>query len=141
LKELRTMTTMSIGEVAKRTGVRVQTIRFYEQKGLIEEPPRRSSGYRDYPEGTVSRLAFILSAKELGFTLEEIKELLALRVDPKATCGDVKKQAEAKISEVERKIRTLQRMKKTLVKIKAACDGKRPVGECPILESIDHGEI
>ncbi len=79
----------TIGEVAKRSGLGLETIRFYERKGLIEEPPRTDSGYRQFPEDVVARIRFIRRAKELGFKLSEISELLSLRVDPDTTCADV----------------------------------------------------
>ncbi len=79
---------LSIGRVARRAGVGVETVRFYERQGLIEEPPRRMSGYREYDEDVVSRLGFIRRAKELGFTLKEIKELLSLRRDPSTPAAD-----------------------------------------------------
>ena len=92
---------MTIGLVARRAGVGVETVRFYERQGLIEEPPRRPSGYREYDDEVVSRLGFIRRAKELGFTLKEIKELLSLRRDPSTPAADVKRRAEAKIADIE----------------------------------------
>src|SRR5262249_51950104 len=115
----RAMKPLSIGQVARQAGVGVETVRFYERQGLLQEPARKDSGYRQYPEDAVARLRFIRRAKELGFSLKEIKELLALRVDPSTTCAEVKKQAEAKIGDIEEKLRTLQRMKKALVKLTA----------------------
>lgn len=128
---------MTIGKVARFAGVGVETIRFYEREGLIEQPVRFGSGYRQYSAGAVSRIRFILKAKELGFTLKEIRELLELRIDPAASCGDVREQAQTKIADIDRKIRTLRRMKKALAKLTAACDGKAPVSECPILEALE----
>ena len=83
------MESITIGKVAKGAAVGVETVRFYEREGLIERPPRRDSGYRAYPAGTVDRVRFIKRAKELGFSLKEIKELMALRIAPGATCGQV----------------------------------------------------
>jgi len=80
------MESMTIGKLAKRAGVGVETIRFYERKGLLPEPPRRYSGYREYPESAIDRVRFIRRAKELGFTLKEIGELLELRIRPGTTC-------------------------------------------------------
>ncbi len=131
------MKPLTIGKVARRASVGVETVRFYEREGLIEEPPRRESGYRQYPEETVSRIRFIRRAKELGFSLKEIKELLALRIDPEASCEDIRQRAEAKIADIEEKVRTLRRMKKALVKLTAACNGRAPVSECPILEALE----
>jgi MerR family mercuric resistance operon transcriptional regulator len=130
------MTNMTIGKLAKQSGVGVETIRFYERKGLIEKPPRRESGYRQYPDETVRRVLFIKRAKALGFTLREIKELLALRIRPEATCGDVLHQAEAKIADIEERIMTLQRMKQALTTLTVACSGRGPASRCPILEAM-----
>src|SRR5947208_10875572 len=105
------MNTLTIGQVAKYAGVGVETLRFYEREGLIEEPPRRESGYRQYSADVVKRILFIKRAKELGFSLGEIQELLSLRVDPETTCTDVKRQAEARIADIEHKIADLVRMK------------------------------
>ena len=128
---------LSIGQLAQRSGVGVETVRFYERKVLLEEPARKPSGYRQYETQTVSRLLFIRRAKELGFTLKEIKELLSLRLDPATTCADVKQRAEAKIEDIEDKLRTLRRMKRALAKLTKSCNGRGPTSECPILEAID----
>jgi Hg(II)-responsive transcriptional regulator len=134
------MDTMTIGKVAKCAGVGVETIRFYEREGLIEQPHRRDSGYRAYPAETVDRVRFVRRAKELGFSLEEIKELLALRIAPGTTCGQIKKRAEAKIGDIEDRIRGLQRMKQALRKLAVACGGNGSVSECPILDALEHGQ-
>ena len=131
------MKSLTIGQLAKRAEVGVETVRFYERKGLLEEPDRRASGYRQYDEGVVQRLQFIRRAKELGFTLNEIKDLLSLRLDPSTSCADVKQRAENKITDIEQKIRTLQRMKRALVKVTKSCSGSGPTTECPILEAIE----
>ncbi len=134
------MESLKIGEVAKQSGLGVETVRFYEREGLIAEPPRRASGYRAYPGSVVPRLSFIRHAKELGFTLKEIRELLSLRVDRRANCSAVEKRAQAKITDIEERIRSLQRIRRTLRKLVEACDGRKPTSECPILESLDRGE-
>ena len=128
---------LMIGQLARRAEVGVETVRFYEREGLLEEPARRPSGYRQYDEGVVDRLRFIRRAKQLGFTLKEIRELLSLRIDPATTCGDVKSRAEAKLEDIAAKIRSLQRMKRALVKLTKACSGRGAASECPILESLD----
>jgi len=134
------METLTIGKVARLAEVGVETVRFYEREGLIEEPPRRESGYRQYPEDTVHRLRFIRRAKELGFTLKEIKELLALRIEPETTCEDIRRRAQAKIGDIEEKIRTLNKMKGALKKLTLACSGRGPVSACPILEAMENDE-
>lgn len=130
----------SIGQISKMSDVGIETIRFYERKGLIENPSRKPSGYRQYPKGTVDRLLFIKNAKGLGFSLAEISELLSLRVNPKSKCLDVKKKAEAKIDDINSRIRSLQRMKTALTKLSKACGGKGSVKECPILEALEESK-
>jgi len=134
------METLTIGEVAKRSGVGIETIRFYERKGLIDDPPRRLSGYRQYPKETIDRLRFIRKAKELGFTLNEINDLLVISVDASASCADVKERAEAKIENIERKIQSLSRMKKGLKALASSCEGNQPISQCPIIEALANGE-
>ena len=131
------MKPLTIGQVAKRVEVGIETIRFYEREGVLEKPDRSASGYRLYGEDVIARLRFVGRAKELGFTLKEIRELLGLRVEPTTTCADVRIRAETKIGDIEEKIRTLKRMKRALVKLTKACSGSGPTSECPILESIE----
>ena len=132
------MKSLTIGEFAKRAGVGVETVRFYERQGLLKEPARRPSGHREYPEAEVNRLAFIRRGKDLGFSLAEVKELLSLRADRKAQCGRVKKRTEAKLADIDEKIRTLRRMRRTLAKLNAACDREEvPTSNCPILDALD----
>lgn len=128
---------LTIGQLAQQAGVGVETVRFYERRGLLAEPDRKVSGYRQYQEEVVERLQFIRSAKELGFTLKEIKELLSLRIDPSSSCADVKRRAEAKIADIDSKLRALRKMKQALVKLTQACSGQAPTSECPILESLE----
>lgn len=131
------MKPLMIGQVARRAGVGVETVRFYERQRLIDQPLRRASGYRQYEEDVVARLRFIKRAKELGFSLREIRELLALRVDPGTTCAEIRGKAEAKIADVENRITALQKMRKALKKLTMACRGRGPISECPILEALD----
>jgi len=135
-----TLQTLTIGQVARRAGLGVQTIRYYEREGLLPPPARRPSGYREYPEGVVRRLLFIRRAKELGFSLREIRELLALRVDPGCTCGEVKTRALAKVTDVERKIAALRRIRGALLDLADACPGGDATADCPILDALDAGE-
>ena len=131
------MTRLTIGRLAKEAGLGIETVRFYERQGLIEPPPRTDSNYRIYPEEEITRLKFIKRAKNLGFTLNEIKELLALRHDPHATKADVKNRTRVKIEDVTKKIRDLTRIKEALEHLYNACDGHGPLDECPILEALD----
>ncbi len=135
------MKNLTIGQLARKARINVETIRYYERRGLIPEPPRRESGYRQYSRDAVARIHFIKRAKELGFSLKEISELLFLRIDPYTTCGDVKKRAEVKIADIEEKIRDLQRMKEALKKLGVACKGQRPISECLILEALNAEDI
>ena len=130
------MEALTIGQVAGRAGIGIETVRFYERRGLIEDPPRAESGYRQYSEDVVSRLRFIKRAKGLGFSLKEIMELLSLRLDPETTCGDIKKRAETKIADIEEKIRSLRNMNKALTKLVATCSVNGPARECSILETL-----
>src|SRR5262245_31315418 len=130
------MTTLKIGQLAQRAGVGVETVRCYEREGLLEAPARRASGYREYGEGVVSRLQFIRRAKELGFTLREIKELLALSADPGATRADVRARARAKVADIEERVRDLLRIKAALEALTARCHGDGPLEGCPILAAL-----
>ena len=130
------MASLTIGKLAQRAGVGVETVRFYERQGLISQPPRRPSGYRDYPLETVARILFIRRAKELGFTLNEINELLDLRVRPRRSCARVKQSAETKIADIDGKITALRRMRRALKDLTNACEERAPTTECPILSSL-----
>jgi len=118
-------------------GVNLETIRYYERRGLLPKPPRTPAGYRTFDAAALRRLRFIKQAQALGFSLKEIKELLALRVDPRTSCADVRRRAEAKIADVEAKLRVLRTMKRALVQLTAACAGRGPVSACPILETLE----
>ncbi len=129
---------MRIGAVATRADVNIQTVRYYERRGLLPKPPRTESNYRLYSEDNVRRVRFVKRAQELGFSLKEIKELLALRIKSRATRAQVRERAEAKITDIEEKIRSLRAMKKTLTRLTAACcSGGGSVSDCPILEALD----
>lgn len=134
------MKLMTIGKISRKSGIGVETVRFYEKSGLIDEPPRTESGYRQYPENTVARVRFIRHAKELGFTLKEIKELLNLKLDSSTTCNDVRQVAEEKLKDVQAKVRSLQGIEKALDELIGACALGGPDGECPFLEALESGE-
>ncbi|HEU0078185.1 MAG TPA: MerR family DNA-binding protein [Longimicrobiaceae bacterium] len=133
------MSAHTIGSVAREAGVGIETIRFYEREGLIGEPPRTPSGYRQYPEEAIERVRFIQRAKDLGFSLAEIRDLLALRVQPDSECEDVRLRAEAKIADIEAKIRDLDSMRRVLKELARACAAGKPTRECPILEALSRG--
>ena len=130
---------MKIGQLATTTDVSVKTLRFYEELGLLPEPARTPSGYRDYPPDTVTRIVFIRRAKELGFSLREVSELLELRVRPRRNCALVKRNADAKIADIDAKIVSLRRMRRALKDLTKACEERTPTTECPILRSLDSG--
>jgi len=115
----------------------LETVRYYERQGLLAKPPRSASGYRLFPSDAARRLRFIRRARELGFSLKEIRELLSLRVSRRTTSADIRTRAEAKIVDIEAKIKSLESMEKTLRKLTRVCDGCSPVAQCPILESLD----
>ena len=128
------MTTMTIGRLAKRVGVNIDTIRYYERNGLIPEPARRASGYREYEVADVRRLRFILRAKDLGFTLAEIGELLSLSGD--RDVRGVKRRAEQRLEQVENKMKELQRVRRGLKTLIDACPGHGDLERCPIVAAL-----
>ncbi|MEM8860412.1 MAG: MerR family transcriptional regulator [Chloroflexota bacterium] len=127
---------LSAGKLAKAADVNVETLRYYEKRGLLPEPPRKESGYRVYPESTIDRLKFIRGAQVLGFTLEEIQELLDMRIDTDANRADVRERAAAKILSIEEKISALEQMKQALNHLLHQCHGNGSTADCPILEAI-----
>lgn len=132
------MQELKIGQVAREAGVGVETVRYYQRQGLIEEPPRQGAR-RHYPPEAVARIRFIRGAQNVGFTLKEIEELLNLRLAPGTTKGDIKARAEAKVAEINDKMGDLQRMKDSLLKLIGACEGTGALDDCPILEAFDRG--
>jgi MerR family mercuric resistance operon transcriptional regulator len=131
------MGALTIGRLARLGGVNLETTRYYEREGLLQEPPRTPAGYRLFPCETVRRLRFIKRAQELGFSLGEIRELLALRMKPGTRREHIRARAQAKIADIEQKIQTLTSMKKTLRNLIERCDGCGSLSDCPILESLD----
>lgn len=131
------MEALTISRLAHQSGVNLETVRYYERQGLLPKPPRTASGYRMFPSEAVRRLRFIKRAQQLGFSLNEIRELLSLRMRPGTKRADIRARAEAKIADIEEKIRALDAMKKTLRRLADRCDGCGPLADCPILESLD----
>ena len=131
---------LTIGKLASRGGVNIQTIRYYERSGLLPKPLRAASGYRIYADDAVRRLNFIKQAQVLGFSLREIQELLSLRMHPGTTCADIRQRARQKIAAVEKKLEDLQQIKGALTKLAAACRGNGPTSDCPILEALESGK-
>jgi Cu(I)-responsive transcriptional regulator len=128
---------MTIGALARSADVSVQTIRYYERRGLLGEPRRRASGYREYDRSSLDRLRFIRRAQQLGFTLSEIGDLLALRLDPGTTAADIKARAAIKIDDIDRRLRDLGEIRHALVHLAGQCRGGRaPTGDCPLLDAL-----
>ena len=131
------MNGLTIGQLAKQSHVHIETLRYYERRGLIAAPPRTASNYRVYSSENLRRVNFIKQAQELGFSLEEIKKLLALRAAPRAKCAEVRDYAIHKMEDIQEKIRTLKRMHRSLEKLLRECSGDLPVTYCPILEPLE----
>lgn len=130
------MTFLRTGEVARQAEVNVETLRFYERQGILPEPPRRESGYREYPPETVDLIRFIKRAQELGFSLKEIRGLLDLREGSHRATGQVPRLVRAKIAEIEHKIHDLEAMSQALAGLLGACEKKASGACCPIIESL-----
>jgi Hg(II)-responsive transcriptional regulator len=126
---------MRTGEVAAEAGVNVETLRYYERRGILSKPQRTPSGYRQYPDEAVRVIRFVKRAQDLGFTLQEIEELLRLRENKRANCAAVRAAAETKIADVEARIASLRSMKRALGVLVAACADGRAL-TCPVLESL-----
>jgi Hg(II)-responsive transcriptional regulator len=127
----------TIGWVAKEAGVNLQTVLYYERRGLLPVPSRASNGYRLFDHEAVRRIRFIKRAQELGFSLKQIATLLALQEDQAATCSEVSHLAASHLKEIEGKIHDLERMRKALAPLVDTCPGKGPLKACPILDSLE----
>lgn len=127
---------LKVGEVAKRAEVNLQTIRYYERRGLLSKPIRTTSNYRIYSDDAVRRVVFIKRAQELGFTLKEIGELLCFRATPRLQCHHVRKRADVKLHNIEDKIQGLQAIRRALARLIRSCPGRAPITDCPILEAL-----
>lgn len=146
------MSTMSIGQLAHQGGVGVETVRFYERRGLLEDPPRSPSGYREYPPEALERLRFIRRAKGLGFSLAEIEELLALAGVEEAcqagacdrsgvdACARVQARIGDKLAALDEQIASLERMRTSFEELARYCRSRREADACPFLESLADGE-
>ena len=131
---------MLIGQVAAAAAVNVQTLRYYERVGLLPRPARRASGYRTYTRETVRRVRFIKRAQELGFTLGEVADLLALRRQSVSACERAQTSAAATQNRIAEKIRDLERMRAGLATYVTACSRRRPLAACPLLSALDHAD-
>ena len=128
------MESIGIGALAKRAGVRIDTVRYYERSGLLAPKARLASGYRRYGEIELSRLRFIRRAQALGFTLDEVRDLLS--VSKHRDVSRVKRAAQQKLADVERKIADLERVRRGLLNLVAACPGDGRAENCPILKAL-----
>ena len=128
---------MMIGKVAKLSGLGIETIRFYERRGLLSPTARRESGYREYNEESLDRLTFIKKAKDLGFNLDEIAELLSIKVSKKNQCKTVEGKASKKLYSIRSKIADLKKIETVLEGLIKCCKNKETTDECPILDCLD----
>lgn len=132
------MMALTIGRLARQAGVGVETVRFYERRGLIEQPRKPDgAGFRTYPAELVARIRFIRQAQQVGFSLREIEDLLSLRADPAADCSDVRQKATDKVAEINHKIAELERVRSALEAVIAACPGRGALRACTIIEAIE----
>ncbi len=128
---------LTIGQLAKQAGVNRETVRYYERRRLLSRPSRSISGYRVFSDDAVRRLRFIRHAKMLGFSLNEIRELLALRVDSIDECDRVRVRTQAKLADIDNKIQLLRQMKAALTRLVGACERRGKTNDCPILDSLE----
>lgn len=133
------MQTLTTGEVADETGVSIHTVRYYEEKGLLPHVPRSAAGHRQFTGEHIAHIRFVKRAQELGFTLEEIKELLSLRASPGAG-EEVREKTEAKIEEIEAKVRDLRRIQSKLEELEAACEKHGGADDCLVLHALEDPE-
>ena len=127
-------TAIQIGELSRRTGCLIETIRYYERIGLMPAPPRRGR-YRSYGSGDVDRLGFVRRARELGFTLDEVRALLGLAAGGDASCAEVRDLAAVHLKDVRARIADLRRMERVLADSVRACEGGEKAG-CPLIETL-----
>lgn len=130
--------TLTIGKLAKAGGVNIQTVRYYERRKLLRPKAKRPSGYRLYDDESLRRLHFIKNAQTLGFTLNEVGELLNLRVNAAARCGDVQRRAQAKLVQVKAKLGELRTLAHALQAMIQTCKNRQPTDRCQILKSLEN---
>ena len=128
----------SIGAAARRSGVKIETVRYYERIGLVAPPPRSAGGHRVYDTDAVKRLTFVRRARALGFTLEQVRGLLALADESETSCAEVERLARAHLASVRERVADLARMETVLADMVARCAGGR-VPDCPILDALREG--
>jgi len=131
---------MKIGQLAKTVNIDIQTLRYYEAQGLLNEPQRLKNGYRNYPSRSIQRLQFIKKAKLVGFTLKEIKDLLEIQITKdEHTCQEVKNFTQIKLNEINKKIDELNNIKTALQRIHTSCcGGDETAAHCSILQALEN---
>jgi Hg(II)-responsive transcriptional regulator len=132
----QTLNGLKVGELAKRSRVSLQTIRYYEREGLLPKPPRLRSGYRLFSPDLVGQVQFIKRAQKLGFSLADIRQLLSIQAHPEKQCADVRRLAETKLAEIERKIGELEAIRQVLRDLAKRCPGRGPSHRCPIIKAL-----
>src|SRR5918999_5824036 len=135
------MSSLTIGAVAKQAGVGVETVRFYERRGLVRRPPKPATGFRSYPQEAVARIRFIRNAQWLGFSLQEIKDLLALRINAGTSCAAVRSRAAAKAADVATRLAELERIQSALRKLVAGCPGRGALTYCTIINALESPDL
>lgn len=135
------MKALKRGNLAKMAGVNIETIRYYEKQGILPEPDRSPSGYRQYDDETVSRIRFVKRAQKLGFSLSEIKQLLKLSEGEITDCDEVKDIALKKLEEIREKIINLQKLDRILSNLATQCDRQQTIKGCPIIEALMTEEV
>jgi DNA-binding transcriptional MerR regulator len=128
---------MKIGEIAKRTGLKVETVRFYEAEGLIEAPRRNGGNYRLYDRSHLDRLSFVKRSRDLGFTLDQVRDLLRMADDPRGSCAEVDEMAVLHIAEIDRKLADLQTLRAEVARW-GRCDAKT-IADCRLIDALSSG--
>ena len=130
------MRAMRTGEVAEQSGVNIETLRYYERRGLLQPPPRQPSGYREYTTDAVRIVRFVKRAQELGFTLEEVESLLDLAAGGPRRCESARAVASQRLADLDAKMRSLRAMQRSLQRLIATCEQPRSRRDCPLLETL-----
>ncbi len=134
------MSRLTIGQLARRSGVHLETVRFYERRGLLSHPPRNHAGYRLFTDEAVDRIRFIKRAQGLGFTLDEIKDLLALKVEQGGACSVVEREARQVLARVDDRLKQLRQIRSVLVRLVRSCQ-ERQSDDCPLLAALEAPEV
>ena len=131
---------LTIGELAKQTSVKVVTVRYYERVGILPAPPRSSANYRTYNQDHIRKLHFVRRCRELGFTLDQIRDLLRLSTEDAPSCSEVCALTARHLAETEEKLKDLRRLASELRRIHSSCNGKKNMADCRIIEALSNGK-